>query len=234
MQNHQHYEGVAVISMKDVIVIGSGGHAKVAVDILEMQGKYLVAGLLDDFRRKGECRFGHEVVGNIGRAEDICKRLGIRRVFIGIGDNWERYTVYKDVRSKCMELLFVKAIHPSSIIARDAEIGEGTVVVAGAIINRSCKIGSFCIVNTGATIDHDCYLGDFSSVAPRVCLGGNVSLGEYSAVSIGATVTNRVHIGHNTIVGAGATVLKNVPDEVLSYGTPSRVIRSREVGEKYV
>jgi len=220
--------------MKDVIVIGSSGHAKVVVDVLETEGIYRVAGLIDPYRKRGERAFGHEIRGSVEDVGELCKRHGIGYVFIAIGDNWVRHNIHQKVVSTCPGIVFATAVHPSAIIAKNAFIGNGSVVMAGAVVNSYTRIGAFCIANTSTSIDHDCHLEDYSSVAPSVCLGGNVRVGKYSAVSIGAVVSHRVEIGQHTVVGAGSTVLADIPDQVLAYGTPARIIRKRQIGEEYL
>ena len=89
-------------------------------------------------------------------------------------------------------------------------------------------------MNTRASLDHHGVMGAYASLAPGVATGGNVSIGEGSAVSIGATVLHGRSIGAWSVVGAGATVIKDVPDHVVAYGTPARVVRGRESGERYL
>ena len=71
-------------------------------------------------------------------------------------------------------------------------------------------------------------------VAPQACAGGNVEIGDYSAICLGARIIHRVRIGAHAVIGAGATVLKHVPARVTAYGTPARIIRSREIGDVYL
>ncbi|MEA3317558.1 MAG: transferase, partial [Bacteroidota bacterium] len=40
--------------MKNIVIFGSGGHAKVIIDIIEQQQKYNIIGLIDKFRNTGE------------------------------------------------------------------------------------------------------------------------------------------------------------------------------------
>lgn len=39
--------------------------------------------------------------------------------------------------------------------------------------------------------------------------------------------------GENTVAGSGLLVSKDLPDNVLAYGNPARVVRSRKPGEKF-
>jgi serine acetyltransferase len=41
-------------------------------------------------------------------------------------------------------------------------------------------------------------------------------------------------IGVHCVIGAGALVLADLPDSVLAYGLPARVVRARKEGEPYL
>ena len=46
---------------------------------------------------------------------------------------------------------------------------------------------------------------------------------------MGANIIDRVTIGKNTIIGAGSLVTKNIPDDVIAYGNPCKIIRKNEI-----
>jgi acetyltransferase-like isoleucine patch superfamily enzyme len=48
------------------------------------------------------------------------------------------------------------------------------------------------------------------------------------------TILDRLNIGENTVVGSGSVVLKDLPDNVLAYGNPAKIIRTRKPGEKFL
>ena len=107
-------------------------------------------------------------------------------------------------------------------------------MMAGCIINPKSKIEDFVFFATGAQVDHDCNIGNFSSISAGSITGGYVTLGDYSAITLGVTICDRLTIGSNTVVGAGSLVLNDVPDNVLVYGNPAKIIRSRKLGEKFL
>lgn len=220
--------------MESIVLVGSSGHAKVLVDIVEKQGKYQIAGFLDRNRPVGEATLGYPVIGQEEDLPQLIQKYGLKGILVAIGDNFIRAKVATKIREISPGLAFIKAIHPSANIGKEVLIGEGTVVMAGAIINPSCSVGRFCILNTNSSLDHDCVMEDFSSLAPRVATGGNCRIGAFSAISIGATLIHRVTIGEQCVVGAGSTVLKSVEPFQVVYGTPARSIRSRKAGEKYL
>lgn len=87
---------------------------------------------------------------------------------------------------------------------------------------------------TGAHVEHDCIVHDFASISAGSIMGGKVEIGKYSAITLGVTIADRLKIGENSVVGSGALVLSDVPDNVLVYGSPARVVRQRAPGERFL
>ena len=220
--------------MENIFVIGSSGHAKVVIDIIEKQGLFRIAGLIDRFKPKGERVFQYTVLGAEGDIPQLAASLNISGAIVAIGDNWVRSEVVSTIKQIMPDLKFVPAIHPSSQIGRGVSIGAGTAVMAGVVINSDTVIGEHCIINTHASIDHDNVIGNFVTIAPNAATGGNVRINDYSVLSLGANVIHGIKIGEHTVIGAGATVLKDIPPYVIAFGTPARVQRQRKAGEKYL
>lgn len=222
------------IIMEKIIIVGSSVHAKVVIDIIEQGGRYKIAGLLDRYRKKGEQTLGYDVLGKEEDLPLLMKSHAVKSIIVAIGDNFARSQVVTQTMNLCPNLMFVSAIHPKASIARDVSIGDGTVIMAGVTVNPCSKIGSFCILNTNSSLDHDSIMDDFSSLAPGVTAGGLCKVGAYAAVSIGAILIDRVCVGEHAVIGAGSTVLGNIESGKLAYGTPAKVIRERNPGDKYL
>lgn len=220
--------------MDAIVIVGASGHAKVVIDIVEKQGRWRIAGLLDRDRPAGAEFFGHPVLGAEADLPGLVAAHGLAGLLVAIGDNWTRARVAGQLARLAPGLAFAAAAHPGAHLARGVEVGPGAVVMAGAVLNSDCRVGAHCIVNTGASLDHDSVLEDFASLAPGAAVGGGVRIGAYSAVSIGAAVAHGVRVGEHTVIGAGAVVLADVPAHSVAYGAPCRVIRSREAGEGYL
>ena len=220
--------------MKKIIVIGSSGHAKVIIDIIEREKKYEIAGLIDRFRNIGEETLGYKILGKEEDLPDLFVAYSLKGGIVAIGDNFVRSKVVNIIINLCPNFVFVNAIHPRANIAKDVSIGEGTVIMAGVTINPSAFIGKHCILNTNSSLDHDSKMADFSSLAPNVTTGGNINIGLFTAISIGTAIINKLSIGNHTVIGAGSTVLKDIESCKVAYGTPAKVIRNRKPGEKYL
>jgi len=220
--------------MKNIVVIGSSGHARVVIDAIERENKYRIAGIIDSFKPVGQGCDGYRVIGDELRLPDIVREHDIYGAIIAIGDNWVRHLVSHRIRAALPDFEFVKVIHPSAQVARSARVAGGTVVLAGAIIAANAEISEFCIVNTKASLDHDGVMGAFSSFAPAVTAGGGVTVKPFAAAMLGVNIIHSISIGEHSVVGAGSLVLQDVPGWVIAYGVPASIIRSREPGEPYL
>ncbi|HTQ55066.1 MAG TPA: acetyltransferase [Bryobacteraceae bacterium] len=210
-----------------IFVVGASGHAKVLVDIIERQARWQIAGLIDTYKPAGTEVMGYPVLGPEDRLPELMARHGVGRAIVGIGDNRVRRQLVARIAAIAPALDYVSAVHPAAHIARAVEIGRGVAIMAGATVNSGTRLGDFCFVNTNASVDHDNVIEPFSCIQPNAATGGNVSLGAGSVLAMGANVVQGVRIGADAIVGAGSTVLDNIPDRVVAYGTPCRVIRPR-------
>lgn len=213
------------MSLSRVIIWGASGHALVVADILRLSGQYEVVGMLDDVNisRHGTKMGDTTILGGSEQFDNL-KRNGTTHLIVAIGDCSVRKRLATTAVSNGFHL--ATAIHLRATVARDALIGAGTVIAAGAVVNPGVQIGTSCIINTNASVDHECVVGDAVHIGPGATLGGRVTVGTGAWVAIGATVLDRIHIGEESTIGAGAVVTKDIPDRVVAYGVPCKVIRT--------
>lgn len=134
------------------------------------------------------------------------------------------------VRLKLHDLLIgegmtpASIVHPSAVVAADADLSAGCQVFAGAVIASAVRMGRQCIVNSMALVEHDVVLGDAVEVSPGATVLGLTHIGAFGFVGAGATVLSRLSIGSRVSIAAGAVAAENVPDGALVSGTTSRVL----------
>lgn len=203
--------------MKEVIIIGAGGHAKVIADIVLRSGD-AVLGFLDDNPDRQSEICGIPVLGSVA---DYSKYLHAEFV-VGIGN--------ASVRRKIIEMMedvnFYTAVHPTAVISSmDVTIGKGTVIMANAVVNPDTWIGDHCIINTAAVIEHDNHIGNYAHISVGAKLAGTVSIGEETWVGIGATVSNNISICDGCMIGAGAVVVSSIEEPGIYAGVPARRLK---------
>ncbi len=219
---------------ENIVIIGGGPHAMSIIDIVEQEEKYQIAGITDTKRVKGEKLFEYPVLGTQDELDSIMNDHNVIGGIVALGDNYIREKVVQFIEENFPNFKFVKAIHPSVRVAKNATIGEGTVIMAGCIVNVDAHVGKHCIINTNTSFEHCCQMGDYSSLSAGVTTGGYFTLGKYSAIALGVTILDRVSIGENVVVGSGALVMKDIEDNVLAYGSPAKKVRKREPGERFL
>ena len=191
-----------------LIIIGASGHGKVVADIALLNG-YKDIVFLDDDESIKECA-GFSVIGKTAEAVNMSGDK-----IVANGD--------AKIRERMQQLIqTVTLIHPNAIISRRVEIGEGTVIMAGAIVNSDARIGKGYIINTDSSIDHDCIVEDYVHVAVGAHLCGAVKIGHGTWVGAGSTVSNNIDICANAVIGAGAVVIKSITEPGTYIGVPAK------------
>lgn len=211
----------------DLVVVGAGGHAVSVAEVARSANHRVLAFV--DAQRAGASLLGLPVIGSADELLSACAR-----VVVAIGDNAVRQRVAAELRARFPAAAFPALVHASASVSGYATLGAGSVVMQNASVGSNARVGAFCIVNTAASIDHDTVMEDYASIAPGAVTGGKVSIGPRSAVSIGAVVKHGVSIGADSILGANSYLHADLPDGRVAYGSPARVVRSRQAGDRYL
>jgi len=120
---------------------------------------------------------------------------------------------------------FMNIIHDGLDISYTSKLGRGLLINSKVSIAAHTIIGDFVSINRHVSIGHHTNIGDYCSINPGVNIAGNVTIGEGTTIGMGTNILHTVKIGKNSIIGAGSVVTKDIPDNVVAYGSPCKVIR---------
>lgn len=145
---------------KRLLIIGAGGHGRVAAEVAEACG-YKVS-FLDD-------QPGEGVVGTLSDIDAV--KESYDEFFVGIGNNSKRQSLQEELEQKCLHVATL--VHPTAYVSPSAMIDAGTIIEPKAIVNTKSVIGKGCIISVGAIVDHDAVIVAYVHVnAGAICKGG--------------------------------------------------------------
>jgi len=202
----------------ELVILGAGGHAKVAIEIAQAMG-YRSIYIFDD-NANAHPPLGFTIQGSSAQALAFS---GNAEFFVAIGNNEIRTALLKALTEHNKTIATL--IHPSAVVSPSAKVARGSMVVALAAINADVQIGRGCIINTAATIDHDCVLEESVHIAPGVNMCGAVRVGKQTLVGVGSAILPQVKVGEYCVIGAGATVCSDVPNGKTVIGSPAKIMK---------
>lgn len=124
---------------------------------------------------------------------------------------------------------YINLIHPSSTAATSVQLSSGIILQQSVIVSSQTQIDFGVHIKRGASIGHHNLIEEFVEINPGVITSGNVSIGRGTKIGVGAVIKDRVKIGANTFIGMGSMVNKDIPEGVIAYGNPCKVIRENEL-----
>ena len=210
--------------MKPLVILGAGGYAQevlwVVDEINTSSPTWDFLGFVDPAKpqRKGSVLYDRPVLGGF----DDVNHLPKDTCFVsGIGNPQDR--MYECLRAEERGWTAATLVYPGVVIAKNVEIGPGTVIGAGCILAPYARIGRHCALNLNVVIGHNTLLGDFSVLSPGVCITGNAVLEERVFVGTNATVYLGRRLGAGSSLAANSFLLTDLPQGQSAIGVPAKV-----------
>jgi sugar O-acyltransferase (sialic acid O-acetyltransferase NeuD family) len=199
------------MSGERILLLGAGGHAMACIDVIELEGRFVVAGLVGAAHEVGSQVLGYSVAGT---DDDLPRLLAeFPNVLIAVGQ-----IKSPDLRMRLFERVhelggrLATIVSPLAHVSRHATVGAGTIVMHGAVVNAGASVGRNCIVNTMALIEHGARVADHCHVATNAAVNSEVRVGSGTFIGSGSSVRQRVTIGERCVVGLGQRVIADCAD----------------------
>lgn len=211
---------------EEIILVGGGGHCKVCIEIIEVEDRFRIAGIVDLREKLHQKVLGYEI---IGCDEDLPRLVKEYKYFLvatgpikGTRQKAEKFGQVKDLGAK-----FPSVISPLASVSRYAGIGEGSIIMHNASVGAGARIGRNCVINTSAVVEHDAAIGDHCNISTGCIVNGDCHIGERIFIGSNTTIANNLNIASDTIIGAGSVVVKPIDEKGIYVGNPARRLREK-------
>lgn len=196
------------IRLSKIWILGSGGHAKSCVDLIESTKKFKIIGIISQKKNKTSQKFLKkykimDTENDYKKIYKVCKNIAIGIAFyknLPLRDK-----VFKNLKKIGFKLPII--ISPRSYISPGTVVDEGTQIFHGVTINKNVNIGQNCIINSHSLIEHDVNIEKNSQVSTGVIVNGGCVIKKNSFVGSGSILRENIKLKENSFIKMG-TLLK--------------------------
>lgn len=153
--------------------------------------------------------------------DKVIEEMHSGRIYYETEELGERQAYYRDILFKFNHTLPSKQAEKQALLQELlGAFGPASYIEPPLHANwgKNTYFGSRVYANSSLTLVDD----------TRIELHDDVMIGPNVTLCAGTIVLPGVTIGENTVIGAGSLVTKDVPKNVVAYGSPCKVIRSLE------
>jgi len=202
-----------------IVLVGGGGHCASVIDVIEQEGKFSIAGIVDR-QNIGSKVLGYTIIASDSDLPRLAKEYRNFLITVGhIESNEARTRLFGELKKS--GILFPTIISPIAYVSKYATIGEGTIVMHNAFVNANAKIGKNTIINTAAIVEHDATIGDHCHLSTAAVVNGGCTIGDHTFIGSNAMVKQYLAIGEGVVIGASAVVLGTLEPNGVYAGNPA-------------
>ncbi len=205
--------------MKEIILIGGGGHCKACIDVIEQEGRFAIKGIIDIPEKIGQTILGYPIIDSDDNLETIVSNYKNFLITIGfIKTSKLRIKLFNKIN--LLGGKFPSIVSSKAYVSNHARLGKGTIIMHGAIVNAAANIGDNCILNNLALVEHDAIIGDNTHISTGARINGSCNVGDNCFVGSGSIINHGIKILSDVIIGSGSLIRKDIVKQGLYSGNP--------------
>jgi sugar O-acyltransferase (sialic acid O-acetyltransferase NeuD family) len=198
----------------NLVVFGNGIAASVFREYIRGDGRYSIAcNVVEDGFEETSGPSSSIPLQDVSRLYPPSSHRAI--VLVGYsGQNEPRERLFQVGKDLGYE--FETYIHPRAYVSSSANLGDGSVVMAGSVVEPFSNIGSNSVVWSNCVVGHNSTVGNHCWISSGAVIAGNSAIGSRTFIGVGAIISNSVAVGHDNMIGAAAFISKKTePDSVI-------------------
>lgn len=205
--------------MKEILLVGGGGHCRAAIDVIEAEGRFAIRGIVQPKVDGVEPVLGYPILGEDADLSVLLAETPLALVTVGqIKTPAIRLRLFEQLKN--LGAVMPVIVSPSAYVSRHARVEEGTLIMHGAIVNAGARIGANSIVNSLTLVEHDAEIGNHCHISTGARVNGGVIIEDGCFVGSGAVLREGIRIGSGSVIGAGCVVTRDVAPNTLSKPHP--------------
>ena len=186
-----------------ILLIGGGGHCNSCIDVIEQEGRFKIAGIVDLPEKQNQRVLGYPILGSDRDLPQLIAKYANVLITLGqLGSSSRREEMV--IAALKMGANFPTVISPMAYVSPHARVGKGTIVMHQALINANAGVGENCIINTKALIEHDASIEAHCHVSTGALVNGGVILGKGSFWGSGAVSKEYTRIPPQSFIKANS------------------------------
>ena len=188
-----------------IILIGGGGHCRACIDVIEQEGRFAIAGIVDMPEKKQHTVLGYPVIGSDADLAELIKTIPNILITLGhIKSPIRRIELFNDLMRMGAHFPVIQS--PLAYVSRHAQVAEGTIIMHHVLINAGARVGRNCIINTKALVEHDAVIEDNCHISTGAVINGGVKIGSGSLFGSGAISKEYISIPSKSFIKANSLI----------------------------
>jgi len=205
--------------MKNLILIGGGGHCKSVIEAVESTREYEIVGILERNIEESIKVLGYPVIGSDDLIPELVNAGNEFLITVGqLKDNSIRLSIYENLIKLGAKLATV--IASSAVVSKHARVSDGSVVMHQCVVNAGVVVGENAILNTASVLEHDTQVGNHCHISTKAIVNADCIIADHCFIGSNTVINRGLVVGEGSIITSASLVTKNLTGNKRYQGIP--------------